>query len=147
MEILVSSAFPRTSRSAIRRTFTKVKESSSFKVYLAIIQSGVKDESTVQQFQGAWHVTHCDDSATESAMGSGSANIIKELHAARLIAAFNGKKALREKNEQENKERAVAEGTARDCGCCFSDEPMNRMVSCDMNPEHVSRRLKTGTSL
>ena len=147
MEILVSSVFPRTSRSAIRRVFTKVKELSSFKVYLAIIHSGVKDESTAQEFSGAWHATRLDDPATEPAMGNGSANIFKELHAARLIAAFNGKKALREKNEQENKEKAVAEGTARDCGCCFSDEPMNRMVSCDRDPEHVSRRLKTGISL
>ena len=147
MEILASSAFPRTSRTAIRRVFTQVKESSSFKVYLEIVQSGVRDEWTTQGFQGAWHATNLDESLTKPAMGNTSANILKELHAARLIAAFNGKKALKEKNEQENKERAVAEGTVQDCGCCFSDKPMNRMVSCDMNPEHVSRRLKASTSL
>lgn len=80
-------------------------------------------------------------------MGNVSASILKELYAARLIAAFTGKKTLKERNEQENRERALTEGTTRDCGCCFSDEPMNRMVSCDKNPEHVSKRLSTDISL
>lgn len=75
-------------------------------------------------------------------MGNVPVNILKELYAARLVAAFIGKKTLKERNEQENRERAVAEGVTRDCGCCFSDEPMNRMVSCDKNSEHVSRRLR-----
>lgn len=147
MEILASSVFPSASRTAIKRVFTLLKESSSFKVYLAIIQRGFKDESTARAFQGPWHAPYLEHSGTEAAMGNVSASILKELYAARLIAAFTGKKTLKERNEQENRERALTEGTTRDCGCCFSDEPMNRMVSCDKNPEHVSKRLSTDISL
>lgn len=33
--------------------------------------------------------------------------------------------------EQENTRKAEAEGTMSECGCCFSDYPLNRMVHCD----------------
>lgn len=131
----------------MRRVFTQLKESSLFKAYSAISERGYRDEVADQELHhGAWHATHHDHSAAEPATDDSLANIYKELYAARRIAAFKGREALKDRNEQVNRERAVAEGTARDCGCCFSNEPMNRMVSCDVNPEHVSRRLNPRSS-
>lgn len=33
--------------------------------------------------------------------------------------------------EEENERRAQAEGTMSECGCCFGDFPLNRMIHCD----------------
>lgn len=40
-------------------------------------------------------------------------------------------KQREEREERENLERSKAEGTMRDCECCFGDYPINRMVHCD----------------
>lgn len=42
----------------------------------------------------------------------------------------------REKEEAENLERARAEGAVSDCGCCFDEFPLNRMVHCDGEVAH-----------
>lgn len=36
-----------------------------------------------------------------------------------------------EKDEQLNVQRAQAEGTISECGCCFGEFPLNRMVHCN----------------
>lgn len=66
--------------------------------------------------------------------------ILRELQAARKIR----KKAERkrelelqaEREEEANVKRAIAEGTMSECGCCFGDYPLNRMIHCDSDALH-----------
>jgi TRIAD3 protein (E3 ubiquitin-protein ligase RNF216) len=60
---------------------------------------------------------------------------LRELQAARRIRMKADEKRLLERQseieEEENFRRAEAEGTMSECGCCFGDFPLNRMVHCD----------------
>lgn len=47
-------------------------------------------------------------------------------------------KQRKKKREDENLAQAVAEGSTRDCGCCFVECAINRMVHCDSEVLHVS---------
>lgn len=79
-----------------------------------------------------------ENAEAESTSEGDPVSLCKELYAARRIAAFKGRAVLNGRLEAANREKAETGGTLRDCGCCFADEPMNRMVSCDVNPDHVS---------
>ena len=46
-------------------------------------------------------------------------------------------KAKAEEDEQRARE-AVQNGFVGECGCCFTDCPLNRMVHCNGLIEHVS---------
>lgn len=50
---------------------------------------------------------------------------------AQARAGKEAEKRQREQAEAENLERAKAEGTVMDCGCCYDEFPLNRMVHCD----------------
>lgn len=43
----------------------------------------------------------------------------------------------KEQEELDNFEMARAEGNVADCGCCFTELAMNRMVHCDSSTLHV----------
>jgi len=51
-------------------------------------------------------------------------------------------------DEEENFRKAVTEGTLLECGCCFSDCPLNRMVHCDSDevPHWFCRRCARQTA-
>lgn len=58
-----------------------------------------------------------------------------EFHAARCavqaqLLKLDAEKKI-EQEEQENVDRARAEGTLADCECCYDEHPLNRMVHCD----------------
>jgi TRIAD3 protein (E3 ubiquitin-protein ligase RNF216) len=61
--------------------------------------------------------------------------VLKELQAARRIKkkadARRQEEREKELEEEVNTRRAEADGTMGECGCCFCDYPMNRMVHCD----------------
>lgn len=42
----------------------------------------------------------------------------------------------KEEEEDKNMERAKAEGTVADCGCCYEEKALNRMVHCDGESVH-----------
>jgi TRIAD3 protein (E3 ubiquitin-protein ligase RNF216) len=66
--------------------------------------------------------------------------ILRELCAARRIRRkAEEKRELEhqaELEEEANERRAMADGTMSECGCCFGDFPMNRMVHCDADTLH-----------
>ncbi|TVY48852.1 E3 ubiquitin-protein ligase [Lachnellula occidentalis] len=66
--------------------------------------------------------------------------ILRELQAARRIRCkAEAKRELEreaEREEEANEQRAVAEGMMQECGCCFGDYPLNRMVHCDADTMH-----------
>lgn len=65
--------------------------------------------------------------------------VLKELQACRRIKkkADAAREAERQKelDEEENVRKSEAEGTMAECGCCFCDYPLNRMVHCDGSEE------------
>jgi TRIAD3 protein (E3 ubiquitin-protein ligase RNF216) len=72
---------------------------------------------------------------TQSGYQNQEAEILRELQAARRIRKKAEAKVRAERqaeiDEEENARRAEAEGTMSECGCCFGDYPLNRMVHCD----------------
>lgn len=66
-----------------------------------------------------------------------ASEILEELKAARRIRdkADVKRQAARllELEEEENTRKAEAEGSMAECGCCFGDFPVNRMVHCNSN--------------
>lgn len=66
--------------------------------------------------------------------------VLEELVAARRIRtkADQEREAARqiELEEELNTQRAEAEGSMKECGCCCCDFPLNRMVHCDADEAH-----------
>ncbi|KAM0275723.1 hypothetical protein ACHAQH_007484 [Verticillium albo-atrum] len=67
--------------------------------------------------------------------------VYEELRAVRLVraSAISKKRATKDKEreEVENLARAKADGTVQDCGCCFDEYALNRMVYCDGPTQHL----------
>ncbi|PMD35766.1 hypothetical protein L207DRAFT_434146 [Hyaloscypha variabilis F] len=67
------------------------------------------------------------------------ADTLRELRAARKYKAKADEKREAERAaalaEEENEIKAQAEGTMKECACCFGDYPLNRMVHCDAEVE------------
>lgn len=65
---------------------------------------------------------------------------LRELRAARRYKAKADAKREAERSaeleEEENERKAQAEGTMKECACCFGDYPLNRMVHCDADEIH-----------
>lgn len=61
--------------------------------------------------------------------------VLRELQAARKVKDKANEKREAEQqaelDEQANVQKAQEEGTMSECGCCFGDFPLNRMVHCD----------------
>jgi len=66
--------------------------------------------------------------------------VFHELRAARRmkVKADARRQAEREIQlaEEANVLRAQAEGTMSECGCCYGDYPLNRMIHCDASEMH-----------
>lgn len=61
--------------------------------------------------------------------------LLHELQASRRIRKKADMKREAERqlvlDEEENIRKAEAEGTMQECGCCFGDYPLNRMIHCN----------------
>lgn len=53
-----------------------------------------------------------------------------------LRAELSPQQRVREDGERRNHEQA--QGFLHECGCCFTETPLNRMVCCEGEPSHVS---------
>jgi len=66
---------------------------------------------------------------------------LEELRASRVVVSERrAEREAAEKREQDEKDNvyaAVADGTITECGCCYDELPMNRMVHCDGSTLHV----------
>jgi TRIAD3 protein (E3 ubiquitin-protein ligase RNF216) len=86
----------------------------------------------IQEYQAANLDATINDVETQTPE---KAEVLRELQAARKHrkTAEIRRQAEREKQllEEENESKAIAEGTMAECGCCFSDYPLNRMVHCN----------------
>jgi TRIAD3 protein (E3 ubiquitin-protein ligase RNF216) len=65
---------------------------------------------------------------------------LRELKVARQAGATRRIELVKEKEEKQGEEdnllRAMAEGTMDDCGTCYSEIPLNRMVHCNGDTLH-----------
>lgn len=72
---------------------------------------------------------------------------------AQVREAKQAEEKRKEQEEAENLERAKAEGTLADCGCCYEELPLNRMVHCNGEtvhwfcPECARRNAETAVGL
>ena len=62
-------------------------------------------------------------------------DVLRELQAARRMKKKEDARRVAERQkeieEEENTRKAEAEGTMGECGCCFCDYPLNRMIHCN----------------
>lgn len=77
----------------------------------------------------------------------GEREALEEVRAARIAVHMEATEAAeakrKEQEEFENFELAKVEGTITDCGCCFVEYAINRMVHCDGEEVHVSNSVPT----
>lgn len=57
-----------------------------------------------------------------------------------LRATLRARRLAAEQAEKDNFEAARAQGLVEECGCCFADTALNRMVGCEGSPSHVSAK-------
>lgn len=86
-----------------------------------------------------------EDTVDERIRGTydeGEREALEEFRAARAVQLKEQAEAdevrRKEQQELENLELARIEGNISDCGCCFTECALNRMVHCDGSVLHVS---------
>lgn len=90
------------------------------------------------------------DERIRNTYDEGEREALEEFCAARAVQlkeqAEAGKASQKEQVELENLELARTEGNVSDCGCCFTECALNRMVHCDGSILHVSCCICTRVS-
>ena len=138
---LVSQVFRRAKKTFIKKVYDERGSPTLFQLYWILSEHDYREQAAaLEHSRREWNPIEFDGICAESSFDGDLSSLSRELFAARRIAAFKGHEAFTERREMVNREKAVADGALRDCGCCFSDEPVNRMVSCDVDTEHVSSR-------
>lgn len=88
------------------------------------------------------------DTQIQIARDAGEREALEELRAAVSVQLRerNEADAAKQKEQQElnNFETARTEGNIAECGCCFIEYAINRMVHCDGDVIHVSNSLYVG---
>lgn len=86
------------------------------------------------------------DRRIQEAPSAEAREVLEEYRAARAFQlkkrGEDEKKERERKLEEDNFEQARADGTVFECGCCFAEHAMNRMVHCDSESLHVSLLLQ-----
>ena len=138
VDYLVARVFRGASKNVVGRIYNQQQNPSLFQLYPILSQRYSENTVGGEHALGNWQPIEFDNEGAEPVPNGDPACLCKELYAARRVAAYKARGELEASKELANRQRAEADGTVRDCGCCFSDEPMNRMVFCDVNLEHVS---------
>lgn len=151
---VLAQDFPRAAVKSIGKVFAE-KDNLLFRTYVAIdkilrdkdLPAGFEMKKTRTPTAAEYLPARLDQTILET-INPDAKRALEELRAARLFcqseAAKSDAAAEKEREEEENFRRAEEDGTVTECGCCFGDFAMNRMVCCD-NPsnEHVSGPLPT----
>jgi TRIAD3 protein (E3 ubiquitin-protein ligase RNF216) len=82
-----------------------------------------------------WTPSRVEETLNREGTTADTMLVLRELQAARRARKKADDKRQAERqaqlDEEENIRRAQAEGTMLECGCCFCDFPLNRMVHCE----------------
>lgn len=81
------------------------------------------------------------DQRIQNCRDEGEREALEELRDARAIVEIQtanaNQKRQEELEEEKNFEAARADGTIADCGCCYVEYAINRMVHCNGDEVHV----------
>lgn len=141
--LLISQDFPRVPQNSIR-SLLLVNKRSVFETYTAIDEKlRNRDnadvpwrEKKVPTKKRAEFAPDTLASLDMSTYTSAERAAISELVAARELSAAKDAKAAAEAEEQANFRRAQDEGQTTECGICFEECPLNRMVCCEGKTVH-----------
>ncbi|KAK4098303.1 hypothetical protein N658DRAFT_432311, partial [Parathielavia hyrcaniae] len=128
------SAFPQRYSEDIEKLF-KQNEYQLYPTYLALDTACWNSDSAPARVKkvGARR-DHPEDIMRDTVIEA-EKDALEAFLAARAVseakAQARAEEKRKEEEEQGNWEQAKAEGTIAECGCCFDENPLNRMVHCD----------------
>ncbi|KAI0460126.1 hypothetical protein F5B21DRAFT_132495 [Xylaria acuta] len=144
---LLSQEFPRVPQSFIRaslRPKNDMSDKSVFEIYTAIDDKIRNWDNTNKPWQEKKTLTKANPNFTPDKLRSldmgkykpGEQAAFAEFVAARKLRAMKDARIAAEAEEHNNFLRAKNEGQTIDCGICFEECPLNRMVRCDGETMH-----------
>lgn len=146
---LLQKAFPRVYMDDLRKIWVH-SGSCLYPTYLAIDKALAEWDPNKSPFNlksrpRATQPLSLDeiDQQIQSSASAEQREIFEEYRAARAFQLKKQgdaeKKERERKLEEDNFEKARAEGNVVECGCCFVEYALNRMVHCDGESVHVSQ--------
>lgn len=148
--LLLQQSFPQLYMDDVRKTLDRHYK-CLYPTYLALNKVMVEWDPRNPPFRTKTRVSkppraynlNAIDEAIRNALDGGEREALEEFRAARAIQQKQRAQAEEEKRkeqkERENFEISKIEGNIADCGCCFVEYAMNRMVHCDGEMLHVSQ--------
>ncbi|KAI0193416.1 ring finger protein [Xylaria flabelliformis] len=144
---LLSQEFPRVPQSFIRHELgpkNSPSQKSIFEIYTAIDEQIRNGDDSNKPWQEKKSLTKANPDYTPdrfqtldmSKYKAGEQAAFAEFAAARKLRATKDARIAAEAEEHQNFLRAKNEGQTTDCGICFEECPLNRMVRCDGETMH-----------
>ncbi|KAI3402074.1 hypothetical protein diail_1, partial [Diaporthe ilicicola] len=140
-DTVMQQSFPQFYAEDLRRTLAE-HGNCLYPAFLAVTatvarsnnRAPYRKKSRVTQIPGRYDVDALAD-RIRSCADQGEREALEEFRALREIQSKQRAKSeierKREEDEQNNLEAATREGNIADCGCCFVEYALNRMVHCD----------------
>lgn len=131
----------------IKNIYETMKAHHNFMLptYLALYEQMCKSKAPVKKTPSQQDTDYAPEnlaSTIEDCRDPTETDFLKEFQIARRIRESRDKKKQDEVDEQNaeqrNLEGAQARGEVMDCGCCYVEAALNRMVHCDNDVAHVS---------
>jgi TRIAD3 protein (E3 ubiquitin-protein ligase RNF216) len=117
-----------------------VLKSNSFTLYasyLDLVEKEASDTCKFKKHPTKRHLAYDEelDETIKNTHAEPKKMALEEFKVARLAAEYLRLQVQNEKRQKQeevdNFEKARAEGTTSECGCCFDEFPLNRMVHCN----------------
>lgn len=138
-KILLKAAFSHRYSGDVERLL-KIHNNRLYPTYQALDESdkGLEGVPTrVKKFAGKR--AHPEEAMRHSTMEA-EKEALAEFDAASAVCQARARerdaKKAKEREEADNLARAKAEGTVAECGCCYDELPLNRMVHCTSTSPH-----------
>ncbi|KAM0810576.1 hypothetical protein AB5N19_10925 [Seiridium cardinale] len=137
--LLISQDFPLAPKTTIRNKLLFSNGSSLYRTYVAM-DSASRDwdkvhpmwleKKTVTKVLQQYSAAKIHD-LDRSKLSADQCAALNEFIAARAVKAGRDAKEVAATAERANVERARKNGEMTECGCCFDEFPLNRMVHCE----------------
>lgn len=145
-DTIMQQSFPQFYAEDLRRTLVE-HGNCLYPAFLAVTATVARSnnhppyrkKSRVTQISGRYDVDTLADSI-RSCVDQGEREALEEFQALREVQskqrAASEAERKREEDEKMNLQVAILEGNISDCGCCFVEYALNRMVHCDGETLH-----------
>ncbi|KAK6853210.1 hypothetical protein PG995_010022 [Apiospora arundinis] len=140
---LISQDYPKVPKNTIK-TLLAEHGSSVFHTYTTMDEALRNwnaaaplwtEKKTATKLEAKYSRQSIDQTLRED-LPDGEMAALKEFVAARRIREEHDTKAAAEAEENANRDRAISSGQVTECGCCFDNIPLNRIVQCDGETAH-----------